>query len=360
MERRVIEELIDAHSHLQNDSKLIRQTPRTFKTCLCTSTINEWEKTLNLTLNTPGAYLPCFGIHPWYAQEVDISDPEWIKRIETLVEICPHSLIGEIGVDKLYKAHGVSYFKTGQQQKVFDIQVQLALRLQRPVNIHCVQAHGWLFDYFRALGKQRAKQPIPNILLHSWSGSADMVAGLTRLPHIGSKFYFSFSSAINLSSGSKKLEGSIMFVPKDRLLIESDLPCVSSQSKVMLRILRHIGNVRQWSQEETIKITKENSLRFFGLTDKGEEKLSVVDKVEDLSSEVDKVEDLSLEVDKVEDKLLEVEKVESERLVVDKVEDKLLEVDKIESEPLVGDKVEDKSSVDKYEAPFVVYFIEDE
>jgi len=151
-----------------------------------------------------------------------------------------------------------------------------------------------------------------------------------------------------------------MFVPKDRLLIESDLPCVSSQPKVMLRILHHIGIVRQWSQEETIKITKENSLRFFGLTDIGEEKLSVVDKVEDLSSEVDKVEDLSLEVDKVEDKLLEVEKVESERLVVDKVEDKLLEVDKIESEPLVGDKVEDKSSVDKYEAPFVVYFIEDE
>jgi len=330
MERRVIEELIDAHSHLQNDSKLIRQTPRTFKTCLCTSTINEWEKTLNLTLNTPGAYLPCFGIHPWYAQEVDISDPEWIKRIETLVEICPHSLIGEIGVDKLYKAHGVSYFKTGQQQKVFDIQVQLALRLQRPVNIHCVQAHGWLFDYFRALGKQRklAKQPIPNILLHSWSGSADMVAGLTRLPHIGSKFYFSFSSAINLNSGSKKLEAAIEFVPKDRLLIESDLPCVSSQPKVMLTILHHIGKVRDWSQEETIKITKENSLRFFGLIDK-------VDKVEDLSLAVDKVEDLLLEVDKVD----KVEKVESELLAVDKVEDKLL--------------------VDKDE-PFVVYFIEDE
>jgi len=260
----IVAQLIDVHSHIQGDRQLQTKRPKPYMTCLCCSSTNEWDGVLKLTQKWPDCYIPCFGIHPWNAHEVKTDKTNWLDRIEKMIGECPNAMIGEIGVDKLYKVRGVSHFKNGHQQAVFDLQIQLALKLNRPINVHCVQAHGWLFDYFKDIAKRWGKTG-PNILLHSFSGSADMIRGLTLLPHIGSKFYFSFSAAINLESGSKKLDAAIQGVPKERLLIESDLPHSGSQAKVMILILNYITKLRDWSTEETILLTRNNSLRFWGL-----------------------------------------------------------------------------------------------
>jgi len=59
------------------------------------------------------------------------------------------------------------------------------------------------------------------VMLHSYSGSPEEVMRFCRLPAIGPRFYFSFSSAINARTPDK-LVARIRAVPDDRLLVESD------------------------------------------------------------------------------------------------------------------------------------------
>ena len=62
------------------------------------------------------------------------------------------------------------------QVEVFEKQMGLATSLQRPVSIHCVRAHGFLFDYLR----ERPSACPPSISFHSYSGSADHARSLLK------------------------------------------------------------------------------------------------------------------------------------------------------------------------------------
>uniref|UniRef100_A0A6B2LJY3 TatD related DNase n=1 Tax=Arcella intermedia TaxID=1963864 RepID=A0A6B2LJY3_9EUKA len=182
------------------------------------------------------------------------------------MESCPRAVVGEIGVDKVYKANGVNTFATGHQQQLFHIQVDLAIELKRPINVHCVQAHGWLFDFFRDIAKDKTKaENLPPVLLHSFTGSADMVTGLLKIPKVGKKFYFSFSAIINLTNSSKKLDAAIQIVPEDRLLLESDWNYCSNQEKGMSDIIGYISKMRNWTVDQTITISTQNATTFFSI-----------------------------------------------------------------------------------------------
>ncbi|KAJ3129098.1 hypothetical protein HK101_005297, partial [Irineochytrium annulatum] len=63
----------------------------------------------------------------------------------------------------------------------------------------------------------------PRIMLHSFSGSLEIVRSILRLPQpISSRFYFSFSTGVNGRNADKTYER-IRAIPDDRVLIESDL-----------------------------------------------------------------------------------------------------------------------------------------
>jgi hypothetical protein len=55
----------------------------------------------------------------------------------------------KVGVDKASKANNLGATFNSHQKEVFDIQFNLASELQRSINVHCVRAHGWLFEYLR-------------------------------------------------------------------------------------------------------------------------------------------------------------------------------------------------------------------
>jgi len=121
-------------------------------------------------------------------------------------------------------------------------------------------------NFFRKFIKDKTKI-LPPVLWHSYTGSADMIEGLIRIPKIGRKFYFSFSSAINLNNSSKKLDAAVVAVPEDRILIESDWHLTGHQYKSMIEIVAFISKLRNWSPQQTIDITTRNANEFFGFTD---------------------------------------------------------------------------------------------
>jgi Tat protein secretion system quality control protein TatD with DNase activity len=112
------------------------------------------------------------------------------------------------------------------------LQVGLAVEFKRPVSVHCVKGYGRLLTYFTALGKTPGSCP-PKVMLHSYGGSVEEIPRFCKIPNIGSRFYFSFSHAINHRT-PEKLRARVAAVPDDRLLLESDqVGCVRSYSCVM-------------------------------------------------------------------------------------------------------------------------------
>lgn len=102
-------------------------------------------------------------------------------------------------------------------------QVALAAEFKRPVSVHCVKGYGHLLDFFTSLSKDPDSCP-PKVMLHSYGGSVEEIPRFCKLANIGSRFYFSFSHAINHRT-PEKLRARVAAVPDDRLLLESDQVC---------------------------------------------------------------------------------------------------------------------------------------
>jgi TatD DNase family protein len=118
--------------------------------------------------------------------------------------------------------------KQGQEES-FCAQLDIARKYDRPVTIHCVQSWGWLMDVLRG------ERELPNrLLIHSYGGSADLIKPLAVMGA-----YFSFSATV-LKENFKRTRSAITAVPPERLLIETDAPCMLPPENY--RVRRLIGS----------------------------------------------------------------------------------------------------------------------
>ncbi|RHY02542.1 hypothetical protein DYB25_011545 [Aphanomyces astaci] len=121
--------------------------------------------------------------------------------------------VGEIGLCKSRRGKQVPLHV--QEQRCRE-QLELSEQLGRPVVLHCVAAHGKLFDLLAAAPS------LPHAILHAYSGSADMVKAFTKLPF---PVYVSFTArqCVDMVQ-SEKLRSTFAAVPSSRLLLETDAP----------------------------------------------------------------------------------------------------------------------------------------
>ena len=148
--------MIDAHIHLQDErfdadrDDLIRQAKNKGVTAFfCASTCPRDARNVIELAQKHARIIPFIGTHPWFSDEYDPQD------FETLLKNYPHAGIGEIGLDGL---RGQS-----NQEFVFQDQLNIAARLNRPCVIHCVKS----FDPVARIIKQTKKLP-PALLLHQF------------------------------------------------------------------------------------------------------------------------------------------------------------------------------------------------
>ena len=140
------------------------------------------------------------GIHPWYIVE---------DRIESDLQIIENKLqedncfaLGECGLDKRI---GNSL---ALQQMVFEKQLALAEKHQKPVILHCVAA----FQELIAI-KKKLNISVP-LIIHGFSKNIEVASQL-----VNSGFYLSFGKSLLLN---KELELVFNSVPNDRLFLETD------------------------------------------------------------------------------------------------------------------------------------------
>jgi TatD DNase family protein len=140
------------------------------------------------------------GIHPWFIVE---------ERLESDFEIIERELqepgclaMGECGLDKRIEV------PMDLQQLVFEKQLLLAQKYQKPVVIHCVAAFQELIETVKKLNIT-----VP-ILIHGFSKSEQLAKQL-----LDNGFYISFGKYLLLNP---ELETVFKNMPNDRFFLETD------------------------------------------------------------------------------------------------------------------------------------------
>jgi len=255
-------EMYDAHCHwhLDGDHATVRRLcSRLAGAGMTTTRPGDWAAARairigddDLSVNVPIA----FGVHPWWAHLEKDEKDAWMAELRRQIESTPHSVIGEIGLDRVATPPDAAPDYENQLD-CFEKQFALAIELDRPVVVHSVKATKDMSDIFRL-----SPELPPRIFMHSFGGSEDFLRQLVKMKKVGTRFYFGFSSVINLRS--PKTRAVIRAVPDNRLLLESDL-CDPTRAEEELRtMLAIIADIKGWSVRDAARITRENAQRFFG------------------------------------------------------------------------------------------------
>lgn len=273
-------EIFDSHCHYHLDGGSFDffggSQPNKNSVCLLGTAEGDWDNLTKLAASlrddktgTWDKVHEGFGVHPWNAHRV--SD-KWLEHLEELLVANPRAIVGEIGLDKVSKTPETGKCEKEIQEKVFMAQWDLACRLGRPVSVHCVKAHGFLSELCRKSNPApRVKQtgPLaphpPAVGLHSYSGSADIAAQLVGLRATGTLYYFGFSHVINARTPQlwDRLKGCLKVIPKNRVLLESDLENPETKDEHLIAMLELLSKEWDVSIEEAARQTYENAQRFF-------------------------------------------------------------------------------------------------
>ena len=197
--------LFDAHFHYAICKKMgICNLPQNWMGISCAHSIEEFE----LQKTAPECVIQSYGMHPQNAGNENIKKSAEI--LEKLLEAKAISAIGEAGFDYFTSDFRLN---TSLQDEIFNIQLELALKYNMLLVIHCRKANHKLFEYSKQLKK------LPEVLFHSFMGPPVEAKSLLSK---GINAYFSFGK--QLLNGNKKAIACVRELPDGRILAETDAP----------------------------------------------------------------------------------------------------------------------------------------
>lgn len=176
-------QFFNLHTHKFSDNpnilELVNQYPREFDTAIPNYSI---------------------GIHPWYIQEESLIND--LDIIEAKLQLKECLAVGECGLDKRIE------IPIELQIEVFEKQIQLAEKYQKPLVLHLVAA----FDELIAI-KKRLNISVP-IVIHGFSKNQQVAKQL-----IDNGFYISFGKYL---LRNPELELVFQSIPNDKFFLETD------------------------------------------------------------------------------------------------------------------------------------------
>ncbi|MGL5359158.1 MAG: TatD family hydrolase [Shewanella sp.] len=200
------------------------------------------------------------GVHPHHASGWNSASAQ---QQATLCKAQPVVAVGECGLD-----YNRDFSPRSGQRAAFAAQLELAVQLQKPVLMHERDAH----DDFIAILKEY-RPHLTGALLHCFTGTlAQMQAYIELDLHLG------ITGWVCDERRGQELAQIVPFIPRQRLLIETDSPYLlprsmrpkpkSSKNKpeYLPYIAQYIAKLRHEDAEEFAKCCYHNSLAFFNLS----------------------------------------------------------------------------------------------
>lgn len=176
------------------------------------------------------------GIHPWYINVERLEDDLQVTEDKLLEFNC--LALGECGLDKRIE------IPFELQEKVFEKQLLLAQKHNRPVVIHCVAA----FQEVIAI-KKRLKITVP-MIIHGFSKNKQVAKGL-----IDNGFYISFGKYLLINP---ELETVFQSIPNDRFFLETD-----TVEETIEEVYALAAKFKNWSMDELQQQIKRNFATVF-------------------------------------------------------------------------------------------------
>lgn len=211
-----------------------------------------WDHTSTIAAETGGHAI--FGVHPW--ETPGLSAAALRPYLDDLVAR-PMVGLGEIGLDALHAKTATE--RTNQRE---GLRAQLAIARSRdlPVAFHCVRAWPELLVLL-----ERDGLPKGGGMMHAWSGPPELVA---RCLSLG--LHVSFAPLV-LNDRAKKSRASVVHVPDERLLIETDCPNMKPRGEVrgepahLVLVAAEVARLRGVSADHVLAVTERNARGLFRL-----------------------------------------------------------------------------------------------
>jgi TatD DNase family protein len=211
------------------------------------------------------------GVHPHHADKADVEfegelQSNWFEELKKIAVEPKVIGIGEIGLDyHAYKSNGIVDPKV--QEDAFRKQIELALRLGLPLQIHNRQAGE---DVVRILKEYRAKFQDPPGMFHCFAGTLEVLKDALDLG-----FYIGFDGNVTYKGIAPGETVALIDLarqtPMDRILTETDSPFLTpvplrgtrNEPKNVIIIGEFLASVKEVSFLEFQKATEENFRTLF-------------------------------------------------------------------------------------------------
>ena len=191
----------------------------------------------------------------WHPEDMDKLTDKAFAELERLAEHPKCLAIGEIGLDYYWDdTH------KAEQKELFKRQIELAIRLNKPVIVHDREAHGDSLEIVRDYSELRG-------VFHCFSGSVEMASELIKRG-----WYLGFDGPITYKNARKAIEV-LEFCPLDKIVIETDSPYLTpvpnrgkrNDSRQLEFVVNKIAEIKGINADEVENITFENGKKLFGI-----------------------------------------------------------------------------------------------
>jgi TatD DNase family protein len=251
--------ITDSHAHIyfdsfdaDRDAVLARAREAGVTRMLLVGTnVGTSKQCFELARGAEGVF-PTAGIHPHDASESDASAR---AAIEALCRRAECVAVGETGLD---------YFKNfsprDAQLDNFRWHLRLALELDKPVVVHCRDAHE---DTLALLREHRGVRGV----MHCYTYGPEELG-----PYLELGFFISYSGVVTFPKNEAN-RAAAMATPLERLLVETDCPFLAPQRRRGARnepaycreVLERLAQLRGLELEALARITSDNASRLFAL-----------------------------------------------------------------------------------------------
>lgn len=250
--------IFDSHAHY-DDEKFDEDREELFKTMRENGVVGIIHAATDIQSSLRGIEFTkkhdCFytsvGVHP---ECVENLEDNYISELEKLIDENRVVAIGEIGLDYYWTKD-----TRDKQLEVFENQLILAKKKNLPVIIHSREATK---DCMDLLNKYK-----PKGVVHCFSGSSETAKEILRLG-----MYIGFTGVLTFPK-SEKAKSSLMVIPVDRLLLETDAPYMAPvpmrgkrcDSSMIAYTAQKAAEIKGMDTQELLNITKENVERLFSI-----------------------------------------------------------------------------------------------
>jgi TatD DNase family protein len=145
------------------------------------------------------------GVHPHDAGDVS---EDYLIRLRELLERPEVVAVGECGLD--YNRH---ITPRDVQQKIFHEQLELAAEVQKPLFLHCREAHEDLIKHLSSIAH------LPPVIVHCFTGTQTELED-----YIAAGYFIGVTGWICDERRGTELQALVKHIPLDRIMLETDAP----------------------------------------------------------------------------------------------------------------------------------------